>query len=183
MPNWCMNDLTIKADSKEELQDVLSKIRSEESALCFERICPTPPELKDTTSPSNKGSLDCSLTRLNGIFTGEVKDYRDWHEFRLGEWGTKWNVEVDEDRVVEISDTEVAMGFDSAWSPPAQIIDKLISKFPKASFCLDYFEPGCCFAGTYADGIDVNFSDEDEGYRSFAEEKFGWDFSYEEEDN
>ena len=171
-----MNDLTIKADSKEELQDVLSKIRSDESALCFEKICPTPTKFEGTTHPDPNEPLEDGLKRLAGIFEGDIKDYKDWYEFHLGEWGCKWNVEVDEDRVIEISDTEVAMGFDSPWAPPCKIIDKLEEAFPKVTFTLDYFEPGCCFAGTYGNGIDDNFSDEDESYRKFAEDKFGYTF-------
>jgi hypothetical protein len=173
-----MNKLTIGADSKEELDKVRETIKSDKSALSFETICPTPPELMDT-SHMPKGGVENAMKRVVGVCNGTFKDYKDWYEFHLGEWGCKWD--IDDPQVTEVTDKEIQLDFDTAWSPPISIIDKLEERFPDASFSLMYFEPGCCFAGEYGGGAEFQYSDGEEGYNEFASENFGWDVDDDEE--
>lgn len=172
MPNWCMNRLEITAESKAELDEVMEAIRSDEEPLSFEKICPTPPELEGATSPSGgSASLEDSLTRLNNVMSGNEKNYKDWYEHHLGEWGTKWELNG-VNLVDDWDENEAMLEFDSAWSPPTKIVDKLMDRFPKIHFTLYYFEPGCCFAGEYGSEGDICYSD-DEEYEKYATKHWG----------
>ena len=182
MPNWCMNKLIIGADSKEELDKVKEAIKSKDSALSFEAICPTPPELIDT-SHKPKGGVDTAVARVVAVCQGEVKDYKDWYEFHLGEWGCKWEVEAPVSFEEEDGTNEIIFSFDTAWSPPRHILEKLEEHFPDARFSLMYFEPGNCFAGEYGGGADFNYDEGEEGYADFAKENFGWFVDFDEDED
>lgn len=60
MPNWCFNALDVEGDSA-ELERLCAAVASEESALDFERIDPTPPELQGTQS--DLAALACGRAR------------------------------------------------------------------------------------------------------------------------
>jgi hypothetical protein len=92
-------------------------------------------------------------------------NHTGWHEWRLANWGTKWDVEtVDIYGVEETLDnlknsTEarevVSLSFDTPWRPPIEFYAAL----EKLGFSVDayYYEPGCRFYGNYAEGCDNCF--------------------------
>jgi hypothetical protein len=133
----------------------------QENNFSFEKIKPTPPE---------------KLTDEKG----------SWYQWRVDNWGTKWDLTEQEQR--EVADlllsnsADFTAYFDTAWSPPLQAIAALSEQFPNDSFVLHYLELGCMFAGVaqIANGViadsEINQTSEDV-YR-FAEEEFG--LSYDE---
>ena len=173
MPNWCMNRLEITAETKEKLDEVLEGIRSEKEPLSFEKIFPMPEAFKDpNVFVEVEGGIQSALVRLNNICTGQEKDYKNWREFSLGEWGCKWDVNGVDFHDDMGEDNEAILSFDTAWSPPDKIVDKLIDMYPDANFKLLFFEPGCCFAGEYGNDLDVTYTDNDE-YQEYAEKTWG----------
>lgn len=124
-----------------------------ENGLSFNKIKPTPPELLEG----------------NG-----------WYDWRLQNWGTKWDLSEEEQRDVAdqlISESaDFQATFMTANSPPIEAIAALSEMFPHDQFTLDYFESGCWFAGTavISQGeIDDNQVDDDD-VAEFAKENFNF---------
>jgi len=81
----------------------------------------------------------------------EVHGYRDWYDWCVNEWGTKWDV-GDEGTAVLHEDGSLTASFSSAWSPPIQAYGMLEDLgFEVKAY---YFEGGMMFAGIYEDGDD-----------------------------
>lgn len=81
----------------------------------------------------------------------------DWHQWRLENWGTKWDVEAqitESGFIVGTTSKYAKFVFDSAWNPPTAAIEELARKFPALSFHLAYDEPGMDFSGViyWSDG-------------------------------
>ena len=154
MPNWCENKLEIQGDF-EKLKEFCSKhIRfnkeSNNDDFSFETVVPTPDNFDDPKF--------------------------DWYSWCCDNWGTKWDAaeaSVSELHRCSSGYSELSIYFDTAWSPPIPIVDKLVSDYPDLYFKLSFYEPGMFFAG-YAgsDGLYDCLEDEirqftiDEGFRS-----------------
>jgi hypothetical protein len=93
----------------------------------------------------------------------------NWYNWQINNWGTKWDIgaEMGTDReeyhglkATRVGN-EVSCSFDSAWSPPVGLYDKLVELGydVKAS----YWEPGMAFCGIWNDGADnyVEYNDKD----------------------
>lgn len=134
MPNYCTNNLTITADKAtiDTLQAAFEK------GALLEALRPQP--TYEGYAPSGK---PCE----NGM--------PDWWHWRVANWGTKWDVGGENDHMERVSDTELYMSFDSAWSPP---IEALQSR-DDIQYVLHYCETGCDFCGT-ASGDSDGHSDE-----------------------
>jgi hypothetical protein len=142
-------------ENKLSVMDCSPELESylKENGLSFEKIKPTPPELLEG----------------NG-----------WYDWRLQNWGTKWDLSEKEQR--EIADQLISESADfqaifmTANSPPIEAIAALSEMFPHDQFTLDYFESGCWFAGTaiISQGeIDDNQVD-DADVIEFAKENFNF---------
>ena len=153
MPNWCNNNITIRAP-KEKIEKI---IKAAEKGELLNHFLPMPKKLKDTTSPTPEGSKQ-----------PVVDGFDNWYDWRVHNWGTKWDIDVYPDSISKIDDETITFGFDSAWAPPINAYDAVIDKHPDISITAYYHEPGMDFAGEYADGTisECNPSDEK---RSFFE--------------
>ncbi len=135
-----------------------------ENGLSFNKIKPTPPEMLDNESDS-------------------------WYQWRIDNWGTKWDLseqeqsDVAKDLISE--DIGFTASFDTAWNPPCQAIVALSSMFPNDEFALHYLELGMGFAGSAyisnGKSVESNISEDEESIRDFAFSVFDYDLS--EEDN
>jgi hypothetical protein len=73
-----------------------------------------------------------------------------WYDFNVREWGTKWDVAVDNDNKYpdtelleyksEGEDNWVVYRFDTAWSPPAPAMEKLSALVPNCVVTLEFEE-------------------------------------------
>jgi hypothetical protein len=142
-------------ENKLSIMDCSPELESylKENGLSFNKIKPTPSELLEG----------------NG-----------WYDWRLENWGTKWDLSEQEQR--EVADQLISESADfqatfmTAWSPPLEAIAALSEMFPNDQFTLDYFESGCWFAGTaiISEGqIDDNQVD-DADVTEFAKENFNF---------
>jgi len=81
-------------------------------------------------------------------------DCVDTYQFACDNWGTKWDV-LDA-WVVECSDSELSVGFDTAWSPPIEAYQKLEEMgFDITAY---YYESGLSFCGSYINGKDEYYN-------------------------
>jgi hypothetical protein len=149
MPNWCNNYL--KLEGPQGLVD-----RAKE-AIKNDRLCDEffsiPGELRDTRSPTRPEDADKAAALV------EKYGYADWYSFCVGEWGTKWDISGGV--IQEEGDGYIIASFDTAWSPPIALIEKL-EGHGFTSVVIDYFEPGMNFVGQWNNGYDECYEiDED----------------------
>ena len=142
MPNWCENQLVIKADSKnkEAIKD-MKRLKSllDKTLQYYDdgnahgllgSIISMPEVLKDTTrgKPYKLPSGDTVW----------------WYEWCSDNWGTKWDVDCD---LTIINKYRMEFEFNSAWAPPIPWLEIVGRLFPNLFLCLTYDEPGACFRG------------------------------------
>lgn len=174
MPNWCECVITVRGKTPEDLRSFVEAVKGENTDLSLQKLVPCPQELQNTTS-SFVSSLDPvdneRIIRENakqqnwGLSEEKLKEiieeknkiiakfksntekygYKDWYDFNIEKWGTKWDVEAN---INEVSDTEVMYTFESAWSPPTAWLEQVGPMFPKCKFLMEYREPGVGFEGT-----------------------------------
>ena len=154
MPNWCNNTLYIHADNKEDMKELKN--------------------LLDETLEISKDN-NCAVGLLNAIVSmpeelentkkGSNGDEYNWYDWRVSNWGTKWDVEcfetiMEEDYIEQYSqqvgdnrietimeEYYMEFQFDSAWGPPVTWLEIVAKLFPKLKFTLKYDEPGMGFMG------------------------------------
>ena len=143
MPNWCSNSITIQG-STETIKDLWEDANQEGSGL-LDAMVPMPKELEGTTSPS---------------------DGDNWYNWRLKNWGCKWDIDVEE-AGLEFTDNgdgtaTITGGFQSPWAPPIEAYNTFLDDMDGCSLVADYHEPGMDFCGEYVDGDDNYYEGLDE---------------------
>jgi hypothetical protein len=135
MPNYCQNDLYITAD-----KDTIDKLQAAfEKGELLETLRPQP-----TYEGYAPNGQPCTSEGMP-----------DWWNWRVANWGTKWDVGGKDALSVRDSDTEIRFSFDSAWSPPVQALQSR----DDITYRLYYCECGMAFCGI-ADGGDGFHDDE-----------------------
>ncbi len=146
MPNWCSNIITI---SHEDPKMVDQAVITMNDGKFLEWFLPIPEELKETTA----GYSDDPLQEAKDKALMEKYGYRNWYDFCVDTWGTKWDPDFQE---VTVTGNQITAVFESAWSPPVAAYEKL----EKLGFTIRayYYEPGIMqFAGIYQDGLNECF--------------------------
>ena len=114
--------------------------RKDQEAFSMQQILPVPPEY--------------TLERISPIYKEEVNGekalkkkygYKDWYDWQVGMWGTKWN--VDDVSFDEQEDGSVTYGYNTAWSPNCEFLINICKQYPLLDFTLEYEEEGCDFEG------------------------------------
>ena len=100
--------------------------------------------------------------------------FKDWYEWSVSKWGTKWNGgEVD---VESLEPESFTIYFSTAWSPPVPVVEALCEKYPEIEAEMSYAETGCWFAGKVY-GSAGCISDEPAGdVKTFCVDEFGHEF-------
>jgi hypothetical protein len=153
---------------------------------------PTPKELVDTVSGfmSEDKRADHEAQQAANI---AKHGYKDWYDWNIANWGTKWDVNLDSVNRVDANTVEAS--FESAWSPPTTAYEQLM----ELGFEIEamYFEPGMAFAGIWDNGHDdyyeygdMNSSEIAEALPTELDEAFGisesaaeWEAENAEEEN
>ncbi len=134
MPNWCDNTINIRGPV-----DLISKlwedaqVASQGDFGLLQAMVPMPAELNDT-----KG----------------LGDGPNWYDWRVDNWGTKWDIDADDLELVDNENgTAVITGcFRSAWAPPVRAYENFFDMMTDCSIDASYHEPGMDFAGYWSDG-------------------------------
>jgi hypothetical protein len=127
MPNWCENDLTI-VGSTEIITQVMDFVKpkaesdvDKKTVFSLHSIYPTPQEMLDGDG---------------------------WYNWRINNWGTKWDVDAELADDYEYEGRRwILIRFESAWGPPQGAIEKLAAAFPEISIHHSYDECGMDFSG------------------------------------
>lgn len=173
MPNWCNNTLNVSGDEKsiaafltaargrhagyndpyhgnggDGTWPVHDKVRvkalvknpaplyGDEHDLCMNALYPVPIDYR-------RFPFDDSQARKLGEAIGEPRKHGGY-EWQTDHWGSKWDVEGN---LLESHDTFLQYKFDTPWSPPISLFEKVAKDFPSLTFELEYYEPGMGFAG------------------------------------
>ena len=147
MPNWCNNVVEISHGS-EKMMDRVVKAFNEGSFL--NEFIPVPEDLNITAGCLGDADEQKALEAKEQENLNK-HGYKNWYDFCVNEWGTKWDVEPYEP--ITLSENGSAtLVFDSAWAPPVNAYEKLEALgFSVRAY---YYESGMGFAGIYEDGID-----------------------------
>jgi len=57
-----------------------------------------------------------------------------WYEWHVNNWGTKWNAYGFDVYCSDFTDDNVTIGFQTAWSAPHKILERLSEMYPEVSF-------------------------------------------------
>lgn len=118
MPNWTHNTLTITGH-KQTIQRLAKLLKSEQGCFTFNNIIPCPQALMGDDWQSDK-----NIARKNV----EQYGYEGWYDWRVAKWGTKW--EASEPRWHNKEGGGIIYTFDTAWSPPTELVDEIARRFP-----------------------------------------------------
>ena len=141
MPNWCNNTITLTGP-KEKITAIYEKAKEDNALL--QQLYPMPTQLEGTTSPAPK----------EGKVQPLVDGHDNWYDWRVDNWSTKWDVDVEG---LELSDdgTTITGWFDSAWSPPIGAYEHFLTNNEDCSISSLYYEGGMDFAGKWEDFADM----------------------------
>jgi hypothetical protein len=148
MPNWTQNTIRITG-RPEEINAFLQAVTSGSQVFDFNRIIPMPPILRHTVSGSRsfdgvthrawyvenpdagwKEHIERPFTEAERKTLADL-DYFSWYEWSLAKWGTKWNAcdsEITEPSTIDEGYVEIR--FDTPWSMPEPIANKVFEMFP-----------------------------------------------------
>lgn len=139
MPNWAQNSVTIAHHDPEKIK-VLADAMNADKFLNF--VIPVPQDLIDV----DFGNADQEAANT------EKHGYPNWYQFCTAEWGTKWDVDCSGTVSISESGRIVEASFDSAWSPPFGVYERLLELgYEVVAY---YYEPGMGYTGKWDNGMD-----------------------------
>jgi hypothetical protein len=146
MPNWCNNVVEIGHEDPAKLKALVEAYN--EGKFCSYAI-PVPESLHivagrvgDDNDPKQ---IELEAQEKANL---EKHGYATWYDFCVNEWGTKWDVGGDGDRIeLEEGQDNTTLDFDSAWAPPLGVYAALMDQgFSVRAY---FYESGMCFAGIF----------------------------------
>ena len=158
MPNWCANSLKLVAttpDSEKKLAEIVQELARAKTAgenpVIFGLIKPVPEALMITAGYLGDTVEQAALVEKEKENL-KTYGYKNWYDFCIGEWGTKWDAKTEYDESYTIEGNQLTIFFDTAWAPPMQIYYAL----EEMGFEVEatYVEQGVGYIGFYSDGVD-----------------------------
>lgn len=140
MPNWVNNELTISGEP-----EVIKQMATQLSAP-YERqyydFMKEESRIEKVEKPFSLWNI-IKPTDLDAYHDakGKPQEGRDhWYNWNIRNWGTKWDVNDVFGGKISDDGKTISYGFDTAWSPPVEAIDKLAEQYPSAQLTLSYTE-------------------------------------------
>ena len=177
MPNWCSNTIVVGGEAA-DISEFNAWLGDGKGVLS--KILPTPTPLTETMSGFHGDPEKQAELEKQEQSNLEQFGYKNWYDWNIGNWGTKWDVDAEIDDSNN-TDEQVIFSFESAWAPPQKAIAILAEKFSKLSFRHSYLEEGCGFVGydEYDTGgltnSEYNEDSKSDEWKRLAEEEFGWE--------
>lgn len=149
MPNWCNNTITLTGP-KDKVKKIYDEAKKEDCLLNL--LYPMPSALEGTTSPAPK----------EGKVQPLVDGFDNWYDWRVQNWGSKWDVDTDNLEYREEDDQGIIQGwFDSAWAPPIHCYEHFLTNNEDCSIKSYYYEGGMDFGGLWEDFADAEVTPSD----------------------
>ena len=140
MPNWVHNSMSVVGDKKRvtEFRKKHFTTEKEEKGLHFDFN--TIITMPDTVFKGNLGTKE-----------REIHGSNNWYDWSVGNWGTKWNAchtQLYSDKIrVNKGVAVLEFSFDTAWSLPEPVYEKLAEMYPDLSITVSFDEESGEFAG------------------------------------
>lgn len=146
-------------DSRQKAQDYFANnSESAEKAIAYvERFL---------TSEADRNTL---LSAFIEIFNDVVYGCPNWYEWNIANWGTKWS-----SRAFTKSDDPGVYYYDTAWSPPMPLLERLASQHPTYQISGAYMEPSMVFAGKFFSDCNGYLHDTESDVREVMLSEFGY---------
>ncbi len=163
MPNWCNNSITLEHKDSAMVQRAYDALRE---GRFLQEFIPCPQALRDTVA-GFKGESEREAHEAQQRDNIEKHGYKDWYDWQVANWGTKWDVGGDDGLMQMLSPNTLQASFESAWAPPVNAYEKLCAMgFTIKAY---YDEPGMCFCGVVTGDEDF-FDDEYHEYSGESSE-------------
>lgn len=205
MPNHVINKVTIsgkKSDIAKCKKQIITTTEKCELDFSFQSIIPMPEELNIKSGSDLHWGLEYVKSGykelpsyMNGMTEEEMNEcielgkkalsniekygHKDWYDWRVCNWGTKWDCY---DLSVDVTETSILLEFSTAWNTPKPIFEKLAELYPTLEIEVLYADEDLgnnC--GSYS-FYDEEWTEEDGDYE-FACELWGYDPEDEEEED
>ena len=152
MPNWCDNTLELRHDDPAMIKRAKEAF---EAGRLLDEFIPVPQQLKDTRAGFyGKDTYEQELLEATEALNVKWFKHKNWWDFCVHEWGTKWDVGTE--GYINAEDSNfLSLSFMSAWSPPVDAYKKL-EDMGFEIWAL-YYESGMMFCGTYGQETDECF--------------------------
>jgi len=110
------------------------KMKEGDEAFHFDlsTVIPRPEVLEGTVSGSNEETLPQNLKAK------EETGFLNWYDWSVENWGTKWNSY--EFNWVEQRPEKLVFTFETAWSTPEPVLQKLVRMYPMLKFSTMSFD-------------------------------------------
>lgn len=93
--------------------------------------------------------VDAVVDGLQYLKNIEKFGFPNWYEWRVSQWGTKWDVGEDGPRIETEEPTFLELQFDTAWGPATGVYAALVEQNPDLAFEGWFMETGNDFAGRW----------------------------------
>jgi hypothetical protein len=168
MPNHCTNLLS--CTSGKTIGSIIKPYLTEDGKrIDFNKIVPMPERIHKTTLEIpillDAEKQEAWEKEQEILQEQNLKDYgyKNWYDWSVANWDTKWNAYscyTLEDESLTLEDLS-DIGFQTAWSPPINVIREL-AKLTGESLRMSYYDEGWMFGGEYL--VDADGSESDNCY-------------------
>ena len=148
MPNWCNNSVELYHADPAMIERARNAFND---GRLLDELIPVPQELRDTVSGHCGDGYAQELNQFKMELNIKYFGAKDWYDFCVNKWGTKWDVGADGNPAQDIPGG-LMLGFDSAWSPPLGAYEQMVEMGFRIRAM--YYEGGMAFAGIWEDGND-----------------------------
>lgn len=159
MPNWTANSLKLTAktaQSEAKLAELVRELARAHTAYevpqIFNMIKPIPQPLQIVAGWAGDPKIQAEREAAEQL-NQRIYGYKNWYDFSIAEWGTKWEPRLDENVPFDLNGNVLTVWFDTAWSPPIPIYHALEAMGFEVEGT--YIECGVGFVGYYKNGQDI----------------------------
>lgn len=147
MPNFCMNVLTVRGTKKQREEfkakycSLVKKEYSDREVLWldFDKIIPQPKTINECPEKYILHNEEEARKDYLGWDESNPRKWFNWYRWRLNNWGTKWNCDPYD---YKENKSGLWLCFDTAWTPPMNIIRRLIIDNYDLKIKCSFDEPG-----------------------------------------
>lgn len=173
MPNHCTNLLS--CTSGKTIGEIIKPyLTNDGKNIDFNKILPMPEgilktcnasSIEEITKERTPEEIEARQKEHDELCEQNLKDYgyKDWYDWSVAVWDTKWDAYscyTFEDESLALEDIH-DIGFQTAWSPPINVIRQL-AKLTGESLRMSYYDEGWMFGGEYL--VDADGSESDNCY-------------------
>jgi len=153
MPNWCNNVIEVSHIDRSKMEALVAAVNDHNF---FKHVIPIPEGLDIVAGRvgADDNAEQIALEAQEKL-NEERHGYKNWYDFCVNEWGTKWDTDAYDTVILPEDSNKVTFGFDTAWGPATGVYDALMDQgFAVRAY---YYEPGMAFCGIHDENGDETY--------------------------